>query len=63
MNTAHVECKKKDNTRNNRGNWNYLKIMYKMPEQHTRKAQNQGTAENSHIGDGTNTLESTNVKV
>jgi hypothetical protein len=45
------------------GNWNNLKIIQKIPEQHTRKAQNQGTTENSHIGHGTHTLESSKVKV
>jgi hypothetical protein len=34
-----------------------------MPEQHTRKAQNQGTTENSHTGHCTHTAESTDVKV
>jgi hypothetical protein len=45
-NTAHVECKNKSDTSNNRGDRNYLKVIQKIPG----KAQNQGTAENSHIG-------------
>jgi hypothetical protein len=61
-NTAHVECKNKCDTSNNRDNWNYLKIIYKIFEQHTVKARNQGTAENIHIGPITHTLQSTNVK-
>jgi hypothetical protein len=61
--TAHVECKNKSDTSNNRGNWNHLKIIHKIPEQHTWNARNQGTAENSHIGHCTHTSEGTNVKV
>jgi hypothetical protein len=37
-NTAHVECKNKCDTSNNMSNWNYLKIIQKIPVQHTRKA-------------------------
>ena len=37
------------------GNWNHLKIIQKIPEQHTGKARNQGTTENSHIGHCTHT--------
>jgi enoyl reductase-like protein len=35
----------------------------KIPEQHTGKARNQGTTQNSHIGRCTYTAESTNAKV
>ena len=45
------------------GNWNYFKIIQKIPEQNTGKARNQGTTENSHIGHCTHTLDSTDVKV
>jgi hypothetical protein len=45
------------------GIWNYLKIIQKIPEQHSGKARNQGTAENSHMGHCTHTAESTNIKV
>jgi hypothetical protein len=48
---------------NNRGNWNHFKIIQKIPEQRTGKAQSQGATENSHIGQCTHTSESTNVKV
>ena len=34
-----------------------------VPEQHTGKARNKGTTENSHIGHCTHTTESANVKV
>jgi hypothetical protein len=34
-----------------------------MPEQHNGKAGNKGTTENNHIGQCTQTLESTNLKV
>jgi hypothetical protein len=44
------------------GNWNHLKITQKIPEQHTGKALNQGTTENSHIGHGTHASESTDIK-
>jgi len=36
-NTAHVECKNKDDTSNNRGDWDYFKVIQKIREQHTRK--------------------------
>ena len=57
-NTAHVEYKIKSDT-----NWNHLQIIQKIPQQHTGKAGNQGTAESSQIGLCTSTAESTNVKV
>jgi hypothetical protein len=44
------------------GNWNHLKITQTIPEQHTGKAPNQGTAENSHIVHCTSTSESTYIK-
>jgi hypothetical protein len=47
---------------NNRGNWNHLKIIQKIPELYTGKARSQGTTENSHIVHCTHTAESTNVK-
>jgi hypothetical protein len=37
-NTAHVECKNKSDASNNWGNWNHLKIIQKIPEQHTGTA-------------------------
>jgi hypothetical protein len=58
-----VERKNICDTSNNRGNWNRLKIIQKIPEQRTGKARNEGTTENSHIGHCANTSESTNVKV
>jgi hypothetical protein len=39
------------------------KLIHKIPKKHTRKAQNQGTTENSHTGHGTHTSKSTNVKL
>ena len=48
---------------NNRGNWNHLKIIQKIPQQHNRKARNQGTTEDSHIVHCTHTEESIDVKV
>jgi hypothetical protein len=35
--TARVECKNKGDTSNNRGDWDYSKVIQKMREQHTRK--------------------------
>ena len=61
--TGHVECKNKCGTRNNRGNWNYLKIVQKIPEQHNGEAQNQGATENIHIGHCTCTLETPKYSV
>jgi hypothetical protein len=55
-----VECKDKCNTL---GNWDDLKIIQKIADQHTGKARNQGTTENIHTGHGTHTSENTNVKV
>jgi hypothetical protein len=45
------------------GNWNNPKIIQTIPEQHTSKAINQGTAENSHIWICKHTWKSANVKV
>jgi hypothetical protein len=44
-----VECKNKNDTINNGDKWNRIKIIQKIPEQHTKKALNQGTTENSQI--------------
>jgi hypothetical protein len=56
MVAAHVERKNKCDTSNNKKNWNHLTIIQKIPEQHNRKARNQKTTENSHIGHCTHTL-------
>jgi len=34
-NAAHVECKNKGDTSNKRGDWDYFKVIQKIPEQHT----------------------------
>ena len=57
-----MEHKSKSDTSNNRGKWKHLKIIQTIPGQHSRKALNQGTTKNSHIGHCTHTSESTNVK-
>jgi len=36
-NTAHVERKNKGDTSNNRGDWDYFKVIQKIREQHARK--------------------------
>ena len=43
-------------------NVKHLKITQTVPQQHTGKARNKGTKENSHIGHCLRTLGSTNVK-
>jgi hypothetical protein len=53
---------KKSDASNNRGNWNHLKIIQTIPEQHTGKARNQGHTDNSPTGPCKHTSESTNVK-
>jgi hypothetical protein len=60
-NTARMECKNKNDTSHNRGEWNHLSIIQTVPEEHTGKAGNQGTTANSHIGQCTHTSESTVV--
>jgi len=62
-NTSHVECKNKSDTGNNRGDWNHFKTTQTVPEQHTGKARNQGTTDNSHIGHCTQTAGSADVTV
>jgi len=37
INTENVECKNKGDTSNNRGDWDYLKVIQKIREQHTGK--------------------------
>jgi hypothetical protein len=37
-----VECNNKNNTGNNRGDWNHFKITQTIPEQPNRKARNEG---------------------
>jgi hypothetical protein len=43
-----IQCmwnvKAKSDTSNNMGDWNHFKITQTIPEQHTGKARNQGTA-------------------
>jgi hypothetical protein len=48
---------------NNRGNWNYLKSIKKIPEHHTGEARNQVTANNGYNGHCTHTAESADVEV
>jgi len=50
---VHIDCKSRNDTGNNRNNWNYLKIIHKISEQHTGKTQTEVTTENRHIGRGT----------
>jgi len=48
-------------TSNNRGNWDHVKIIHKIPEQHTGKAGNKETTENSDAGHCTRRWDSTNA--
>ena len=52
-----MECKNTCDVSNNSGKWNHIKISQQIPEQHTGKALNQGTTENSHTGYGKHILE------
>jgi len=61
--TTHVECKNESDTSNNRGKWNYLKIIQKITVKYSRKAHHHGITENSHIGHCTYNSESSNVKI
>ena len=45
-----------------RNNWNYFKIIWKIPEPHTGEVI-QDTTENSHIGSCTHTAVSSNAEV
>jgi hypothetical protein len=40
------------------GDWNHFKINQTISEQHTKRARNYGTANNSHIGHCTHTAKS-----
>ena len=42
--------------------WKHLRITPTIPEQHTGRARNQGTAKKSHNGQCTHTVVSTNVR-
>jgi hypothetical protein len=53
----------KSHTVNGVGGDKHLKITQTIPEQHIRKAQNQGTTENGHVAQWTRTAESGNIKV
>ena len=63
INSAHVECEIKSDASNNRGNWNHLKIIQTVPQQHTGKARIKELQKNSNSGHYTHTSESANVKV
>ena len=52
-----MERKNTCDASNNNGNWNRIKIIQQIPEQHTGKALNQGTTENSHTGYSTHISE------
>ena len=45
-----MEWKNKSDTSNNRRKWVHLKIIQKIPDQHTWKAGRKATTENSHMG-------------
>jgi hypothetical protein len=62
QNAAHVGYKNKSDIINNKAT-NQIKIIQKIPKQHTRKVQNQGSTENIHTGQCTHTSEHTNVEI
>ena len=39
----------KSNASNNRGNWNHVKIINKIPEKYREESRNQGTIKNNDI--------------
>jgi hypothetical protein len=59
---VHEERKNKSDTSNNKGHWKHLKIIQEIPEQHTGKAQYQGTTVDRHTGHCPHTSGSTDVK-
>ena len=48
-NTSHVKHKNKCDTSNSRGKWNHLKIIQKIPEQHTWKAHKTAILSTTHL--------------
>jgi len=58
-----VEKTNKSGTSDNRDNWNRLKVIQKIAEQHTVEALNEGTTENNHAVHCKHTSGSTNAKV
>jgi hypothetical protein len=56
------DIKIKSDANNNSGNWRHFKIFQTISEQHKRKARNQGKTKNCHLGHGTLTMGSANVK-
>ena len=59
----HATRTKSKHTSNNRGKWNHVKIIQKIPEQHTEKAQNKETTDNSHTRYSTCKWKSANAYV
>ena len=57
-----MECKNKCDTNKNTVNRKHRKIIHKVPEQHIWNARQQGSTENSHIGNGAHTSKNANVK-
>jgi hypothetical protein len=55
--------KNKTNTNCDRGNWNRPKIIQKIPNKRTWKAEHHGTTENNHTGHCAHTSGSIGVKV
>jgi len=47
--TVQVERKHRSDTNSKRGNWNHLKIIQKIPQPHTGKAQNSRTTEMARL--------------
>jgi hypothetical protein len=58
-----VEYESRSDTGDDRGDWNRLKIIQTVPEQHTGEGRNQGITETSHIRHCTQTVGSADVKV
>ena len=59
----NAQFKNKGETSNSTDDWNNLKIIQKISQQHPGKALNHVTIEYSHTGHCTSTAESIDVKV
>ena len=58
-----MECESKSGTSNNTENSTQFKIIQIIPDQHTRKARNQGTTKKGHTGHCKHTSKGTDVQI
>ena len=62
-NTQNGECENKSGTSDNWDNWNHLRIIQKIPEQHTGTTRHQVATDNGLTGHWARTAGSVDVKV